>query len=116
TGFSYRLPSSGLLALSLRPRQRTRGGRVSWWGLLVIGAAFLSPTEVPFLACGRVALRFRGGRADCGSGGSGRSSGSLFCWRSWGLPRYLGPPNNSAGRSTEGSRGPPTSEADCHAH
>jgi quinol-cytochrome oxidoreductase complex cytochrome b subunit len=29
-----------LLALSLGPRLRTRGGRVGWWGLLVIGAAF----------------------------------------------------------------------------
>src|SRR5262249_45114673 len=29
-----------LLALSLRPRLRTRGERVGWWGLLVIGTAF----------------------------------------------------------------------------
>ncbi len=32
--------SALLLALSLGPRLRTRGGRVGWWGLLVIGAAF----------------------------------------------------------------------------
>jgi hypothetical protein len=32
--------SALLLALSLGPRLRTRGGRVGWWGLLVISAAF----------------------------------------------------------------------------
>jgi hypothetical protein len=33
--------SAVLLALSLGPRLRTRGGHVGWWGLLVIGVAFL---------------------------------------------------------------------------
>jgi hypothetical protein len=32
--------SALLLALSLGPRLRTRSGRVGWWGLLAIGAAF----------------------------------------------------------------------------
>jgi hypothetical protein len=32
--------SALLLAVSLAPRLRTRGGRVGWWWLLVIGAAF----------------------------------------------------------------------------
>jgi hypothetical protein len=33
--------SALLLALSLGPRLSTRSGRVCWWGLLVIGAAFV---------------------------------------------------------------------------
>ena len=32
--------SALLLAVSLGPRLRTRGARVGWWWLLVIGAAF----------------------------------------------------------------------------
>jgi hypothetical protein len=32
--------SALLLALSLGPCLRTRGGRIGWWGLLFIGAAF----------------------------------------------------------------------------
>jgi len=43
-----------LLALSLRPRLRTRGGRVGWWGLLVIGTAFFiggvfPPVQTPVI-------------------------------------------------------------------
>jgi Protein of unknown function (DUF998) len=34
--------SALLLAVSLWPRLHTRGGRVGWWWLLIIGAAFLS--------------------------------------------------------------------------
>src|SRR5215471_261843 len=34
--------SALLVALSLGPCLHTRGGRIGWWGLLVIGAAFLS--------------------------------------------------------------------------
>jgi hypothetical protein len=33
--------SATLVALSLGPRLQTRGGRVGWWGLLLVGAAFL---------------------------------------------------------------------------
>jgi hypothetical protein len=36
-----------LLALSLGPRLRTRGGRLGWWGLLVIGAAFFTAGVFP---------------------------------------------------------------------
>jgi len=43
-----------LLALSLRPRLRTRGERVGWWGLLVIGTAFFiagvfPPVQTPVI-------------------------------------------------------------------
>jgi len=43
-----------LLALSLGQRLRTRGGRVGWWGLLVIGVAFaiagvFPPVHTPVL-------------------------------------------------------------------
>src|SRR5215813_12382974 len=43
-----------LLALSLRPRLRTRGDRVGWWGLLVIGTAFFiagvfPPVQTPVI-------------------------------------------------------------------
>jgi Protein of unknown function (DUF998) len=46
--------SALLLALSLGPRLRTRGGRVGWWGLLVIGAAFFiagvfPPVQAPVI-------------------------------------------------------------------
>ena len=46
--------SALLLALSLGPRLRTRGGRVGWWGLLVIGAAFFiagvfPPVQTPVI-------------------------------------------------------------------
>jgi hypothetical protein len=46
--------SALLLALSLGPRLRTRGGRVGWWGLLVIGAAFFiagvfPPVQMPVI-------------------------------------------------------------------
>jgi Protein of unknown function (DUF998) len=46
--------SALLLALSLRPRLRTRGGRVGWWGLLVIGTAFViaglfPPVQTPVI-------------------------------------------------------------------
>jgi hypothetical protein len=46
--------SAFLLALSLRPRLRTRGGRVGWWGLLVIGTAFFiagvfPPVQTPLI-------------------------------------------------------------------
>jgi hypothetical protein len=39
--------SALLLALSLRPRLRTRSGRVGWWGLLLIGAAFFTAGVFP---------------------------------------------------------------------
>jgi hypothetical protein len=43
-----------MLALSLGPRLRTSGGRVGWWGLLVIGAAFFfagvfPPVQTPVI-------------------------------------------------------------------
>jgi hypothetical protein len=46
--------SALLLALSLGPRLRTRGGRVGRWGLLVIGAAFFvagvfPPVQTPII-------------------------------------------------------------------
>src|SRR5262245_56663253 len=46
--------SALLLALSLGPRLRTRGGCVGWWGLLVIGAAFsiagvFPPVQTPVI-------------------------------------------------------------------
>ncbi len=46
--------SALLLALSLGPHLRTRGGRVGWWGLLGIGAAFFiagvfPPVQTPVI-------------------------------------------------------------------
>jgi hypothetical protein len=46
--------SAALLALSLGPRLRTRGGHVGWWGLLVVAAAFFiagvfPPVRTPVL-------------------------------------------------------------------
>src|SRR4029453_10624635 len=46
--------SALLLAVSLGPRLRTRGGRVGWWWLLVIGTAFfiggiLPPVQTPLI-------------------------------------------------------------------
>jgi hypothetical protein len=46
--------SALLLALSLGPRLRTRGGHVGWWGLLVIGVAFFiagvfPPVQTPVI-------------------------------------------------------------------
>jgi hypothetical protein len=46
--------SALLLALSLGPRLRTRGGGIGWWGLLVIGVAFLvagvfPPVQAPVI-------------------------------------------------------------------
>jgi hypothetical protein len=46
--------SALLLALSLGPRLLTRGGRVGWWGLLVIGVAFFiagvfPPVQMPVI-------------------------------------------------------------------
>ena len=46
--------SALLLAISLGPHLRTRGGRVGWWGLLVIGAAFFiagvfPPVQTPVI-------------------------------------------------------------------
>jgi uncharacterized protein DUF998 len=46
--------SALLLALSLGPRLRTRGGRAGWWGLLAIGAAFFvagvfPPVQMPVI-------------------------------------------------------------------
>jgi hypothetical protein len=46
--------SALLLALSLGPRLRTRGGRVGWSGLLIVGAAFFiagvfPPTQMPVI-------------------------------------------------------------------
>jgi Protein of unknown function (DUF998) len=46
--------SALLLAVSLGPRLRTRGGRVGWWGLHVIGAAFFiagvfPPVQTPVI-------------------------------------------------------------------
>jgi hypothetical protein len=59
--------SALLLALSLRPRLRTRGRRAGWWGLLIIGAAFFiagvfPPVQTPVIVgylhgiCGLVAI------------------------------------------------------------
>ena len=46
--------SALLLAVSLGPHLRTRGGRVGWWGLLVIGVAFFvagvfPPVQTPVI-------------------------------------------------------------------
>jgi hypothetical protein len=46
--------SALLLAVALGPRLRTRAGRVGWWGLLVIGAAFFTggvfpPVQTPVI-------------------------------------------------------------------
>src|SRR5215472_10055259 len=46
--------SALLVALSLGPRLHTQGGRIGWWGLLVIGAAFFisgvfPPAQTPVI-------------------------------------------------------------------
>ena len=64
--------SALLVALSLGPCLHTRGGRIGWWGLLVIGAAFFisgifPPVQTPVIGYlhGISALVVIGRLADC---------------------------------------------------